>query len=40
MTEDGHLTKAAMVRFERVLPGPIERVWEFLTDFRREVAWR
>ena len=39
MTEDGHLTKAAMVRFERLLPGPIERVWEFLTDTRRLPEW-
>lgn len=39
MTENGHLTKAAMVRFERLLPGPIERVWEFLTDTSRLPEW-
>lgn len=39
MSDDGQLQKAAMVRFERLLPGPIERVWEFLTDTRRLPAW-
>jgi uncharacterized protein YndB with AHSA1/START domain len=39
MSEDGELTKAAMVRFERILPGPIERVWEFLTDAARLPGW-
>jgi len=29
------LTKVGAVSFERVLPGPIARVWEFLTDVER-----
>jgi uncharacterized protein YndB with AHSA1/START domain len=28
-----------MVRSERLLPGPIERVWEFLTDSRHLAKW-
>ena len=28
-----------MVRFERLLPGPIERVWEFLVDTKRLPGW-
>jgi uncharacterized protein YndB with AHSA1/START domain len=28
-----------MVRFERLLPGPIERVWEFLVDTTRLPGW-
>jgi uncharacterized protein YndB with AHSA1/START domain len=39
MTDDGHLTKAAMVRFERLLPGPIERVWDFVADAERLPEW-
>lgn len=27
------------VRFERLLPGPIERVWEFLTDAEKRSRW-
>ena len=32
MSLDGQFQKVPMVRFERTLPGPIERVWEFLTN--------
>jgi uncharacterized protein YndB with AHSA1/START domain len=39
MTENGEFGKAAMVRFERTLPGPIERVWEFLTMPERLPLW-
>jgi uncharacterized protein YndB with AHSA1/START domain len=28
-----------MVEFERLLPGPIERVWEFLTDTAKLPGW-
>jgi uncharacterized protein YndB with AHSA1/START domain len=28
-----------MVQFERILPGPIERVWEFLTDTKQLPGW-
>lgn len=39
MNPDGQLKRVAMVQFERILPGPIERVWEFLTDTSRLPAW-
>jgi uncharacterized protein YndB with AHSA1/START domain len=39
MSDDGQLGRAAMVRFERLLPGPIERVWDFLTDPARLPGW-
>ena len=32
MSEYGIVTEAGAVRFERLLPGPIERVWAYLTD--------
>jgi uncharacterized protein YndB with AHSA1/START domain len=39
MKEDGQFKKVAMVQFERILPGPIERVWEFLTDPKKLPGW-
>jgi uncharacterized protein YndB with AHSA1/START domain len=39
MSRHGQLKRAAMVQFERVMPGPIERVWEFLTDPKRLPGW-
>lgn len=27
------------VRFERILPGPIERVWNYLTDSKKRSTW-
>ena len=39
MSDLGQLGAAATVRFERCLPGPIERVWEFLTDTARLPSW-
>ncbi len=39
MNDDGRLEKETMVRFERVLPGPIERVWEFLTRSEHLAGW-
>jgi uncharacterized protein YndB with AHSA1/START domain len=35
----GEMRTAPMVRFERVLPGPVERVWDFLTDTARLPDW-
>jgi uncharacterized protein YndB with AHSA1/START domain len=35
----GTLLKVPGVRFERLLPGPIERVWEHLTNTRLLQAW-
>jgi len=39
MSDDGQLKRVPMVRFERLLPGPIERVWEFLTEASRLPGW-
>jgi uncharacterized protein YndB with AHSA1/START domain len=39
MNIEAQFSKAAMVRFERTLPGPIERVWEFLTNTERLPGW-
>ena len=39
MNSDGELKRVAMVQFERILPGPIERVWEFLTDTKKLPGW-
>jgi uncharacterized protein YndB with AHSA1/START domain len=38
-SDSGIFDKASMVRFERLLPGPIERVWEFLSDPKRLPEW-
>jgi uncharacterized protein YndB with AHSA1/START domain len=39
MSEYGVLTEAGTVRFRRVLPGPIERVWAFLTEPEKRATW-
>lgn len=39
MSENGEAVDPGTVRFERVLPGPIERVWEYLTDSRLRGTW-
>lgn len=39
MSDFGVVTTPRSVRFERVLPGPIERVWEFLTDSEQRAKW-
>lgn len=39
MSDYGVVLDASTVRFERVLPGPIERVWEFLTDPVQRAKW-
>ena len=35
MSEDAQFTHAHMVRFERLLPGPPEKIWAVLTDVSR-----
>lgn len=35
----GTVVEAGTVRFERLLPGPIERVWAYLTDGERRGRW-
>ena len=37
--EFGVVTAARTVRFERVLPGPIERVWAYLTESEKRGKW-
>lgn len=37
--EFGVVTEAGTVRFERLLPGPIERVWGYLTDSEKRGTW-
>jgi uncharacterized protein YndB with AHSA1/START domain len=39
MSDDGQVHKETMVRFERLLPGPIERVWVFLTSSEQLAEW-
>ncbi len=39
MNGEAQFQRVPTVRFERLLPGPIERVWEFLTDPRRLPGW-
>lgn len=37
--QQGKFTGPAEVRFVRTLPGPIERVWEYLTDPEKRARW-
>lgn len=39
MNEYGELIDPNTVRFERLLPGPIERVWRYLTDSDKRALW-
>jgi uncharacterized protein YndB with AHSA1/START domain len=39
MSEYGEMVGQGIVRFERLLPGPIERVWEYLTDSKLRSTW-
>jgi uncharacterized protein YndB with AHSA1/START domain len=39
MSDYGVVTEAGTVRFERLLPGPIERVWSYLTDSEKRGTW-
>jgi uncharacterized protein YndB with AHSA1/START domain len=39
MTPKGELTQVPCVRFERMLPGPIETIWAHLTEPRLMPAW-
>jgi uncharacterized protein YndB with AHSA1/START domain len=36
---DGEIIDARTVRFERLLPGPIERVWAYLTESEKRRKW-
>ncbi len=35
----GVITEAGTIVFERIVPGPIERVWEYLTDSDKRATW-
>jgi uncharacterized protein YndB with AHSA1/START domain len=39
MIDDAQFKTLLMVQFERVFPGPIERIWEFITDTQRLSGW-
>jgi uncharacterized protein YndB with AHSA1/START domain len=39
MNEYGELLDESTVRFERLLPGPIERVWSYLTESDKRARW-
>ena len=39
MKRNGLVTEPRTVRFERVLPGPIERVWAYLTESEKRRKW-
>lgn len=39
LSPDGEAIDAHTVRFERLLPGPIERVWAFLTESEKRGLW-
>jgi uncharacterized protein YndB with AHSA1/START domain len=39
MDKYGIVSAADTVRFERLLPGPIERVWAFITESEKRAKW-
>jgi len=39
MNEYGVVLESGAVRFERLLPGPLERVWSYLTDSDKRGTW-
>ena len=39
MNDFGIVTEAGAIRFERLLPGPMERVWAYLTDADKRGKW-
>jgi len=39
MNEYGELLDESTVKFERLLPGPIERVWSYLTESDKRAQW-
>ena len=38
-TPHATLLKPSTIRFERLLPGPIERVWAYLTESKKRATW-
>ncbi|MBF6145795.1 SRPBCC family protein [Nocardia nova] len=39
MSDYGEVVEPGTVRIERLLPGPIERVWAYLTDIDKRATW-
>ena len=39
MNDYGELLDESTVRFERLLPGPIDRVWSYLTKSDKRAQW-
>ena len=39
MSDYGERIGKEAIRFERILPGPIERIWEWLTDGEKRSQW-
>lgn len=39
MSDYGVVLESGAVRFERLLPGPIERVWAYLTEADKRATW-
>jgi uncharacterized protein YndB with AHSA1/START domain len=39
MNDYGTITQAGAIRFERLLPGPVERVWAYLTESDKRGKW-
>ena len=33
------LIKPSTIRYERLLPGPVERVWAYLTESKKRATW-
>lgn len=39
MSTQGEIVDRSTLRFERLLPGPIDRVWSYLTDGEKRGTW-
>ncbi|HEX2526281.1 MAG TPA: SRPBCC family protein [Geminicoccus sp.] len=39
MSDHGIVVDSGTVRFERLLPGPIERIWDYLTQSEKRATW-
>ncbi len=39
MTPHSTLIKPSTIRFERLLPGPVERVWAYLVESKKRATW-
>jgi len=39
LEREGEIIDASTIRFERLLPGPVERVWAFLTESEKRKLW-